>query len=291
MKVAPCTWVAAYQKSGTTWARFLVHHLCRGRAASSTEVDAFVPNMHANNHRWLDHLESGGILATHKRYDTLTDRYGPCVERFVHVVRHPADVILSEARFFCLTQAGNVAREEGEVTPERLQALFSDYLTVMLAKGESARHAKIGMGNWAAHADSWLEARAERPGLLVRYEDLKRDPLGEVARIAQFLELSRTEAELRDVVDGCSLAAMRRMQEQEVAARTVGSLYHGPEFDPGYALGLRFVGRGAVGDGLQLGPAALRRLQHLFGDTMAALGYRADRSEPVRPLAAPELVA
>ena len=280
----PSTWVAAYQKSDTTWTRFLLCRLVFGPFAASTQVDAQVPNIHGNGDHWLGMLQRGGAhLATHKRYDTLVARYGGCVGGFVHVVRHPADVLLSEARFFCLSHAGTVARTEGSVTQARVEQMFRDYLTVMLAKGESLRHERMGMGSWAAHAQSWLDARDAHPHVLLRYEDLKAEPLAEVRRVAAFLGLDPTDAELEAVIADCSAERMRAMQEREVAEKQVGSLYYGEQWQPAYDMGLRFVGRARVGDGLQLGEHALARIVDLFGPTMERLGYDADPATPVAP--------
>lgn len=281
---ARSTWIAAYQKSGTTWTRFLVCRLLTGSFDTSATVDAMVPNIHGNA-SWEGHLQrGGGVLATHKRYDKLVERYGRCVSGFVHVVRHPADVLLSEARFYCLSHAGTVQRREGSVSQERLEQMFREYLTVILARGVGVRHERLGMGSWASHARSWLDGRAEHPHVLLRYEDLKSDPVHELRRVATFFGQDPTDDDLRSVVEDCSAERMRAMQEREVALRQVGSLYYGSDWEPAYDLGLRFVGRAAVGDGLQLGSRALAQIDRLFGPVMARLGYAVDPAAPVCPM-------
>ena len=273
VQALPCTWLTTYQKSGTTWVRFLIHDVLAGPVRSSSDLDALIPIIHGNDTRWQAALAQGGVLSTHKAYGPHAERYGDVMQGFVHVVRHPADVLLSEARFFCLTQADGVARAEGRVSTERLQKLMRDYLNVMLAHGKSVRHDRMGMGSWAEHARGWLERRDRGPSLLIRYEDLKAQPKVEVHRLATFFGRHLTDAQAAAVVQRCSLDAMRQMQDQELAAQNVGCFYHGPEFETAYSLGLRFVGRGVVGDGTLLGDEALQRIESMFGPVMTQLGY------------------
>ena len=167
----PCTWLATYPKSGTTWTRFLIHELLAGPAEQSSDLDRVIPSIHANDDAWKTPLQRGGVLATHKEYRSHSERYGSDLRGFVHVIRHPADVLLSEARFFCLMQAGDVERKEGRVDAERLESLFVDYLTVMMHGGQTDKHRRLGMGSWSQHLESWLDARERHRHVLVRYED------------------------------------------------------------------------------------------------------------------------
>ncbi|MEN0063454.1 MAG: sulfotransferase domain-containing protein [Myxococcota bacterium] len=279
--MVPCTWLATYPKSGTTWTRFLIHELLVGPAARSSDLDAVIPSIHANHQDWKRHLERGGILCTHKEHGRHTEKYGTEMHGFIHVVRHPADVLLSEARFFCLMQAGDVERREGSVDAARLDGLFADYLTVMMHGGQTEKHRRVGMGTWGEHTASWLAARAHYPHVVIRYEDLTQDPVHELRRIAVFLGLERSNDELGSIVERCSADALRRMQELEIARRETGRFYHGDEFKPAYDLGLRFVGKAMVGEGKQLGVQALERLEELFGEAMTRAGYTADPDDPV----------
>jgi len=276
----PCTWLATYPKSGTTWTRFLVHELLAGPPETSAALEQVIPTIHGAEEGWRSHLDRGGILATHKEYGPQTDRYGP-PSGFVHVVRHPVDVLLSEARFFCLMQAGDVARKEGRVDHSRLDELLLDYLKVMIHGGTTERHRRLGMGSWASNLGSWLAARERHPHALLRYEDLVRDPVGELARLATFLGVDTTDLDLQAIVERCAAPAMRRMQEREIARRQPGRFYEGDDFEVAYDLGCRFVGPATVGEGRKLGEAACARIEQLFGDAMARVGYRFDAGAPV----------
>lgn len=285
--MVPSVWLATYMRSGTTWTRFLLHELLVGPVRRSADLDEGIPSIHANDEAWRHHLDRGGVLATHKAHPQHTERYGTALRGFVHVVRHPADVLLSEARFFCLLQAGDIERREGHVDPERLEKLLSDYLTVLLHSGRTEKHGRIGMGSWAEHTASWLDARHDLPHILVRYEDLSAAPVGELRRVAAFFGIEASDDELAVHAERCSARSLRAMQEQEIARRETGRFYDGKPFDAAYDLGLRFLGPARVGDGNRLGPAALERIEALFGEVMARVGYRIDPEAPVVP--APDL--
>lgn len=281
------TWIATYPKSGTTWVRFLLVRLLAGPFTSSRTVDLMMPSMHAET-PWEHHLEQGGaVLATHKRYDALVAKYGPCVNGFVHVVRHPADVLVSEARYYCMQNAGAVAEREGSITTERMEEMFRDFLMVMLANGESMRHRRLAIGSWGRHAESWLAARERHPHVLLRYEDLQRDPVAALRRMANFFALEPSDAALAQVAKDCSASAMRGIQERDVAEGESGSLYQ-ESWKPALDLGLRFVGQATVGTGFQLDARALEQLEARFGPMMRQLGYRMDPEEPTLPVPALE---
>lgn len=273
-----CMWLATYPKSGTTWVRFLIHELLVGQVRSSKDLDAFIPSIHDGHTLRMDEL---AWACTHKEYSQHAERYGPPGSGFVHVVRHPLDAMLSQARFFCLMQAGDVERREGSVGMERLQELMTDYLRVLFHSGTTPLQRRLGIESWARHTASWMSARDRRPHLLLRYEDLLVRPEEEVRRLAHFLGRTVSDPQLRDIVRRCSTESLRQMQEREITARSPGRFFEGDKFETAYRLGLRFVGTARLGEGWSLGPGAINRVQELFGREMENVGYTMDPDNPV----------
>lgn len=60
------------------------------------------------------------------------------------------------------------------------------------------------------HNQSWWNYRHLDNVLLVHYADLKADPLGEIRRIADFLDIEIADAALAHVVDRTHFDAMRQ---------------------------------------------------------------------------------
>ncbi len=125
-----------------------------------------------------------------------------------------------------------------------------------------AQHGSF-FGGWSTNVDEWV-ARAD---LIIRYEDLVADPLGQAMRIGQLIELPEPQP--------------GRMPSFE-------SLKHGiPEYGAGKRQGgdetamreraRRFFRRGVVGAWRDEMPEELQELFWSFhGDTMARLGYTQD---------------
>lgn len=284
------SWLVSYPKSGTTWMRFLVAHLIGPPPEGSADLTERLPSIHEGHDGWTERLDQPGWLATHKSFPAHAARYSSAMPRLVHIVRHPADALLSAARYFCLTQASSVQRREGAVDSERLEQVLRDYLQAVLTNGKVGRHQRVGMGSWGEHTASWLERHREQPTFFVRYEDLVADTPRWVGALARFLDAGDVDAGA--IAAQYALGAMRDRQEAEIRSGTRGQFFLGPEHQVAYDLGLRFVGRGAIGAGLQLGPTAMERLEGHFGPVMARLGYTTDPARPVAELpAAPGLVA
>ncbi|MEC7946355.1 MAG: sulfotransferase domain-containing protein, partial [Myxococcota bacterium] len=225
---------------------------------------------------WRSALEGGGVVLSHKARDHHLAKH-PVGDGVILLVRHPADAVLSDARFFALTQLDNFVRGCGrrpdEATDADAQHLVGMYLNALLQSGSVPKQRRLGFGSWGEHATSWLDELNAQPSLVVRYEDLKQDPLEALRRISVFLGRPVPTTALQAAVTGSDLSAMKRMQEQEIAARTPGRFYEA-RHEGAYARGLRFVSHGRVGAGLRLPQGALERLGTLWSGPMARLGYR-----------------
>lgn len=281
-------WLASFPKSGSTWLRTALHGLLHGPLARSAALGVSMPSLHGAD---LLHARSamanGGIVLTHKAA-------GPHRERFPEgggvllLVRHPADVLVSEARYFALTQLDRSLAHDGRAVPSPgdLQALVSSFASVVLSRGCTPERARQGVLGWGENVASWLDHSLDRPGLLVRYEDLKVDLPGELRRIAAALGLPGDDDAVERACAVASLGAMRALQEHEIARKIPGR-YYDPEHEKAYAAGLRFVASGTVGQGLQLPAPALAALQQRWGPVAARLGYRFGGEGPaVEPLPA-----
>jgi hypothetical protein len=127
-------------------------------------------------------------------------------------------------------------------------------------------------GTWRDNVLSWTALRQGAPGfLLIRYEDMKRDPATVLAGVAAFLERcsfrqidARPEA-LQRTIELSSPERMRALEKQEGDqwVLTKGTRRDQP-----------FV-RSAISGGwkLQLAPESLAAIESAWGDLMQSLGY------------------
>ena len=189
-----CTWLAAFPKSGSTWLRFLLHHLLHGPPAVSRDVDRALPSIHDDERTWwTEALTQRSIVLTHKCVSAQLERFSE-ISSFIQVVRHPADVLLSDAHFFALTQLDSRLKKLGDGADPSvvMQDLANTYLNLVLVRGKVPKQDRLGFGTWTENVDGWLGQLAQRPSILIRYEDLKAQPIEQLRRLCQFLRLERT---------------------------------------------------------------------------------------------------
>ena len=269
-----CTWLAAFPKSGSTWLRFLLHHLLYGPPVVSRDVDRALPSIHDDERKWwTEALTQRSIVLTHKCVSAQLDRFAQ-ISSFIQVVRHPADVLLSDAHFFALTQLDSRLKKLGAGTDPSavMQDLANTYLNLVLVRGKVPKQDRLGFGTWTENVDGWMAQLEQRPSILIRYEDLKARPIEQLGRLCHFLGVERSLEQLEAVRDGASVESMKAMQEREIREQIPGRFYN-PRHRQAYDMGLRFVRKGAVGQKLLLQGQAAERLKQHFGQTMEQLGY------------------
>jgi hypothetical protein len=233
--------VTSYPKSGNTWLKAMLTYLACGREFDFDHHTELSPSV--GFHRGVAGILPGGgrLIKSHEPYlSPVGDRY----PRLVYLVRDGRDVAVS---YF------HHSRRKGSQY-EDLEAFFKAFLDGSVD----------GYGCWHEHVRSWLESPQASDGrlIVVRYEDLQDDPVGELARAARFLSLSTAPAALREAV---ARHTADRMREQERS-----SAFHAsqPRKD------VLFVRRATRGEWSEaLTEEQVRRFEAIAGPTAARLGY------------------
>jgi hypothetical protein len=186
------TFLVSYPKSGNTWVRFLLANLIYpNEAVGFANINRLLPSPDALSRRFLKKLPRPRILKSHEPYDR---RY----QKVIYLVRDPRDVVISEYHF-------NLKKRyiDPDVSLEEFSKRF--------LRGETTPY-----GSWWEHAASWIAPRQGNPAfLLVRYEDLLADSIGETRKIAQFLDISADDERLRKAVERSSANRMRELEKQQ----------------------------------------------------------------------------
>ena len=74
-------------------------------------------------------------------------------------------------------------------------------------------------GSWGENVGSWIGARQGTDGfLLLRYEDMLRETVHELGKIAEFLSLDLSKEHLEQVVELSSADRMRRLEREQAAS-------------------------------------------------------------------------
>lgn len=142
--------------------------------------------------------------------------------RVITIFRDPRDVPYSMYRHLLALAHGPLGAEPPD---------FPTYV----------RERWMRLGHYPTYLNSYWSQRDDPRFLMLRFEDLKADLVGEARRICTHLGWDRTDAELERVAD---LVDFRRMQQRE-----------GEDFLAGHMTNGRFFREGAVGrNRRQLGP-------------------------------------
>ena len=156
--------VGSYPRSGYTWLRFMIYGATTGECADFRRVN--------DELRYVgEHARGRGLLPGRGRLISTHEVYRPEYRRAIYVVRDIRSVVVSE---FLREHA------KGMVTS------FDEYLAKLLSGGK--RH-----GTWPEHVASWLNSETARRGdlLVLRYEDMRRQPEKTLAEAMTFLKLRR----------------------------------------------------------------------------------------------------
>ena len=212
------TALASFPRSGNTWLRYMIE-LATGAASGSVYDDRILPRG-----------REGIVIKTH-----LLNRHE--FDRAIHLVRNPFD------------------------------AIESYYHWKRDVQGDAAtgwrQHVREAAAEWRAHTSHWLAGDADRSGdedetgqsaiLLVRYEDLRANPVRELERVLNYLGCNVSKEACERAVQ---LAELERMRELHPT------------------LGTRFFRKGEVGAGAAAFDDESRTVVlQIIGDLINRLGY------------------
>lgn len=181
--------IASFPRSGNTWMRFLLAETLTDQTAGFDDVNRLVPQIGLHKPA-LALLPGGGrLIKTHEPY---RQEY----PRAIYLVRDVRDAMLS------LYDRGKYVGVFNGMT--------LDVFVPRFLRGEINT-----IGSWAGHVRAWLESPlAYREDLLVvRFEDMRRDTGGTLARVLAFLGVSVPETKIRAAIAANSVERMRAKED------------------------------------------------------------------------------
>lgn len=211
-------------KSGTTWTQWLVHSLVALEGSVAPDYPASSP--------WVDERIAGPVeemaarlaAQTHRRYlkshlpaDGLP--YQSAV-RYVLVARDPRDVFMSLMNHWQRYTEGAYARlDASSPSPfprwrDDPHGLWRDWITRGCFPWEQEGYPFWGNLH---HTASYWPYRDLPNLLLLHYNDLQRDLSGQLARLARFLDIEATPADLQRIAASAHIDSMREAAQRNDA--------------------------------------------------------------------------
>jgi hypothetical protein len=241
----------SYPRSGTTWSRHTLFEILTERQSGFRAVDATLCGV-GKHHNGGSVLPGGGrLISTHEQYRR---EY----KKAIYLTRDCRDVVLSE-----FTYLRNLEFFHGD-----LDEFVKHFVTTRVS----------GFGPWQRHVTSWLDCSLiGTPNILVmRFEDLRRDPVQGFTRMTNFLGVNPSAEIIQRAVANSSLEKMQEKERREPVKASVKG---------------RFVNSGAVqGWRSKLTPAQVQIIEQYTGSVLKRLGHQLS-TEIGDPNTIPDVVA
>jgi hypothetical protein len=206
------------------------NYISEGNCTRDT-VPQIVPDIHWGDRSVCDDLVRPRFIKSHIPYV-------PEYPKVVYIARDGRDVAVSYYYYYMRLER----LDEG--TP------FSRFLPEF-------HRGRVMFGSWSEHVDSWLDSGLEQL-LVVRYEDIKTDPKGELLRIVEFAGLPPDER-LADLAVEKSTFKKWQSSEKQAGSESQARMH---------------ARSGAAGQFVDLfSPAELDQFMQIHGRAMARLGY------------------
>jgi hypothetical protein len=219
--------ISTRSKSGTTWMQMIcallvfrsprfpapLHQLSPWLDALVTPLDEVLDRLARQDHR--------RIVKTHTPLDGLP--LDP-VATFIVVARHPLDAAISLYHQGSNLDRARMAELSGNEPPaDRVRPPIDRWLREWIAWEGSPAERLDSLPGFLHHAaDAW--ARRDQPGVvLVHYEGLQRDLVGEMRRIAARLDIDADSELITRLAEHATFAAMKARSD-EVAPNATGVL-------------------------------------------------------------------
>ncbi|CAH1777373.1 unnamed protein product [Owenia fusiformis] len=202
-------WLISYPRSGNHWVTNICWLLLHERMSDKFEEEPYMIDGH---NLTAEKLPSPRIMRSHMHY---SDHFPQDVFRqknkVIYLYRDGRDVAVS------------LYKHITQVASYQYSGTWNGFLPNFL-------DGILPYGSWFKHVDGWMKkCRVNSEFMLaISYEDFKKDPVGTIARISSFLELQKTEAEIREVAEKTSFKCMKKRDEfyQQFAKDQVeGTMY------------------------------------------------------------------
>jgi hypothetical protein len=226
-------WLASYPKSGNTWMRTLLVNYLR-HENTPADINHLGSGPIASARVWFD--EWAGIEAS-QLSDEVVERLRPGV--YACMARESSETIymkvhdcwrrndLGEPLFPAQVSAGvvyilrnpldmaaSMAGHYGVESQTAIDNLCDPDFALARSLGSLADQLRQPLGSWSGHVASWLDSSG-LPVLLVRYEDLRREPDHFFGSVVRFLDLPFDEARVRKAVEFSSFEELKRQESEK----------------------------------------------------------------------------
>jgi sulfotransferase family protein len=181
--------LASHGRSGSSMLRFILAEILSGVPSTFDTIQRIVPEVGLQFHTYPTLPGSGRLIKTHEPY---------CREykRAIYIVRDVRDVLLSSYK--------------REMAVGCIFTSLDDFIRRFI-EGRMSH-----WGSWQSHAESWINSPLAASGnlLVVRYEDMRKDPERTVRQSLEFFGKSAEASVIQAAIRNNSLERMRDKEQR-----------------------------------------------------------------------------
>ncbi|CAG5128482.1 unnamed protein product [Candidula unifasciata] len=191
--------LCGYPKTGCHWVHEIMHMLVNKKVELTKHGKELGGMIEVSPDIILDSLPSRRVLNTHFLYEELPKGFKENKTKIVYTVRNPKDTVVSYYNHHI-----NLKLFYG------YNGNFNDYFQLFM-------EGNLDSGSYFDHVLAWdkvIRSQTDNPVLLVKFEDIKSDPVEVILRIAEFLDVETTREFAEDVASACHFTKMKAKREK-----------------------------------------------------------------------------
>lgn len=183
-------WLVSFPRSGVTWMTFLLANLMVKFCRKNIDVNfktiySIIPDIHYNK----ENIPDDTTFHPFPRMIKSHSEYLPDYKRVIYLIRDPRDVMVSYYDYLTNKISGPRFKD------------FSDFI----------KNRQYGVSTWVKHIKSWIN----KWDIIIRYEDLKTNPKGQLEKILSFLNIKTiNEDDINFAIEKSSLEEMQSMEKE-----------------------------------------------------------------------------
>ncbi|XP_069131599.1 sulfotransferase 1B1-like [Argopecten irradians] len=223
--------ICNFPKTGTNWTYEIVSMLLQGQASYNKDLKT-IGMLEIIDLASLDNMASPRILSTHVPFRFLPKQHLAKGCKIIHVLRNPKDALVS---FYNHSKFDSRLSHPSTSEVDEYPGSWANYIQDQM---ENIHNIYDGFFKYEKDWEIAKRTKAVTNVHTMFYEDLHKDPVGEITRLATFLEVSFEDDLLKDIADKCSFL---NLQNAAISIKT-GNV-------PVTEAGIKFLFRkGVVGD-------------------------------------------
>lgn len=183
----------SYMKSGCHWV-WEISNMLRRNCTEYEKNLKDIGMLELTDQDVIDTQPSPRVLNSHMLLEHLPRELLTKKTKILFVMRNPRDIIVSS--YHHIFQMQNFYKYDGN---------WNSYFDLYM-KGQ------VNYGKWFDYMLEWekvFKKYPELPVLLIKYEDIKKDPVGKIAELAEFIGVEKNEEFFKEVADKCSFNKMK----------------------------------------------------------------------------------